>query len=66
MAEISKEVGRMGLRALLLIVAVILFALAALTDTHYNDYLAGGLACTAGALLVESLGLGAMLGGKRR
>lgn len=55
----------MGLRALLLIVAVVLFALAALTDTHYSDYLAGGLACMAGALLVESLGLGAMLGGKR-
>ena len=56
----------MGLRALLLIVAVVLFALAALTDTRYNDYLAGGLACMAGALLVESLGLGGMLGGKRR
>jgi hypothetical protein len=57
----------MGLRALLLIVAVVLFALAALTDSHYSDYLAGGLACMAGALLVESLGLGAIgLGGGRR
>ena len=56
----------MGLRAILLIVAVVLFALAALTDSHYADYLAWGLAATAGALLVESLGIAAMIGGKRR
>ena len=57
----------MGLRALLLIVAVILFALAALTDTRYNDYLAGGLAFLAAGLLVESLGLGSIgFGGGRR
>jgi hypothetical protein len=57
----------MGLKSLLLIVAVVLFVLAALTDTRYADYLAWGLACTAGALLVEALGLGGInLGGSRR
>ncbi len=57
----------MGLRALLLVVAVILFVLAALTDKNNADYLAWGLACTAAGLLVESLGLGSIgLGGSRR
>jgi hypothetical protein len=56
----------MGLRALLLIVAIVLFVLAALTDTRYADYLAWGLACTAAALLVGELGIGMRLGGRRR
>ncbi len=55
----------LGLRALLLIVAVILFLIA----TGSNDWdklVAIGLACTAGALLVGELGLNLRLGGRRR
>ena len=49
----------MGLRAILLIVAIVLFIAAAASngDNAFN-FLAIGLACTAGALLVEELGLG--------
>ncbi len=49
-----------GLRALLLIVAVILFVLAAITDDNTADLLAFGLACMAGSFLVGDLGLPGM------
>ena len=55
----------LGVRALLLVVAVILFLIA----TGSNDWdklVAIGLACTAGALLVEELGLNFRFGGRRR
>ncbi len=55
----------LGLRAILLIVAVILFLIA----TGSNDWrklVAIGLACMAGALLVGELGLNLRLGGRRR
>jgi hypothetical protein len=45
-----------GLRALLLIVAAILFVVAALSDSNYNDLVAWGLACLAGALLIGETG----------
>jgi hypothetical protein len=54
-----------GLRAILLIVAIILFLIA----TGSNDWqklVAIGLACTAGALLVGELGLNLRFGGRRR
>jgi hypothetical protein len=54
----------LGLRALLLIAAVILFVFAAMSDSNYGDLLAWGLACLAGALLVGETGF-ARLGGKR-
>jgi hypothetical protein len=45
-----------GLRALLLVVAAILFVVAALSDSNYNDLVAWGLACLAGALLIGETG----------
>jgi hypothetical protein len=58
----------LGLRAILLAVAILLFVIAVFSDTSYPDLLAWGLAATAAALLVEELGLGANmnLGGPRR
>jgi len=55
----------LGIRALLLIVAVILF-LIAIGSNDWDKLVAIGLACTAGALLVEELGLNLRLGGRRR
>jgi hypothetical protein len=46
----------LGLRALLLIAAVILFVAAALSDDNYADLLAFGLACLAGAFLLGETG----------
>jgi hypothetical protein len=54
-----------GLRTLLLIVAVVLFVLAALTDSNGADLLAFGLACLAGAFVVDELGIGTRLGSRR-
>jgi hypothetical protein len=56
----------LGLRAVLLIVAVILFVIGALSDEGQADLIAFGLACVAGALLVEELGLGRGRFGLRR
>ena len=47
-----------GLRAILLIAAVVCFIIAIFSTIHYPDWLAIGLACTAGAFLAESLGWG--------
>jgi hypothetical protein len=57
----------LGLRALLLAVAIILFVIAVFSDSSYADLLAWGLAATAAALLVEELGLGTRMnvGGSR-
>jgi hypothetical protein len=48
----------LGLRALLLIAAVVLFVLAAISDSNFGDLLAWGLACLAGALLVGETRIG--------
>jgi hypothetical protein len=48
----------LGLRALLLIAAVILFVVAAISDSNFGDLLAWGLACLAGTLLVGETGFG--------
>ena len=55
----------LGLRGLLLIVAVVLFIVAALSDTNQGDLIAWGLAATAGALLVGELGITGRLGRRR-
>jgi hypothetical protein len=47
-----------GLRAILLLVAVVLFVLAALSDSNQGDYLAWGLAAFAGGHLAEAAGWG--------
>jgi uncharacterized membrane protein YgdD (TMEM256/DUF423 family) len=57
---------RVGLRQILLIAAVVLFAIAAITDSSSIDYLAIGLACFAGALVVDELGFGRRALGRRR
>ena len=54
----------LGLRAILLIVAIILFVLAALTDAS-ADLLAFGLACLAAAFVVDELGIGTRIGSRR-
>jgi hypothetical protein len=56
----------LGIRALLLIVAVVLFVVAALSDTNQGDLIAWGLAAFAGAFLVGDLGVDRPLGGTRR
>jgi hypothetical protein len=51
-----------GIRGLLLALAVILFVIAVFSDTRYGDLLAWGLAATAAALLVEELGMNRRFG----
>ncbi len=46
----------MGLRTILLLVAVVLFVLAVFAETRYPDLLALGLAAFAGAFLSDALG----------
>ena len=58
---------QLGLRAILLVVAIILFIVAAISngDTAFTPHL--GLACVAGALVVEELGVGGRIStGSRR
>ena len=45
-----------GLRALLLVVAVVCFLIAIFSDLHQGDWIAAGLACSAGAVLVREMG----------
>jgi len=52
-----------GLRALLLVAAVILFIVAAISDSNYADLLAWGLACLAAAFLIGETGFARL--GKR-
>jgi uncharacterized membrane protein YgdD (TMEM256/DUF423 family) len=55
------------LRQILLIAAVVLFVIAAITeDSNFDTYLAIGLACFAGALVVDELGFGRRAFGRRR
>jgi hypothetical protein len=46
----------LGLRALLLLGAVVLFVIAIFSDIHQGDFIAAGLACVAGALAVTDMG----------
>ena len=48
---------RFGLRAILLIVAIVMFLLAVILDENAFDLMALGLAALAGSLLVDDLGL---------
>ncbi len=50
---------QLGLRAILLVIAIVLFIVAAITNggTAFN-FLVIGLACIAAALVVEELGVG--------
>jgi hypothetical protein len=54
-----------GLRGLLLALAVILFVIAVFSDARYGDLLALGLAATAAALLTEDMGWNTRFGTRR-
>ena len=55
-----------GLRALLLVAAVVCFVIAIFTDTHWTDWIAAGLALYAGSVLVAELGMDRSFGTTRR
>jgi hypothetical protein len=54
-----------GLRGLLLILATILFVVAALNNDNFTDLVAVGLAVFAAAFVVEDTGLGSSWGTRR-
>jgi hypothetical protein len=54
-----------GIRGILLALAVILFVIAVFSDVRYGDVIALGLAATAAALLVEELGMNTRFGTRR-
>lgn len=54
-----------GIRGLLLAVAVVLFVIAIFSDVHQGDLIAAGLAVVAGAFLAGELGITGSLGGTR-
>ena len=47
---------RLGLRAILLVAALICFVIAVFSDLHWPDWVAGGLALATGAVLVSEMG----------
>ena len=57
----------LGLRAILLAVAILLFVIGAFSDLHQGDFVCWGLAVAAAALLVEELGFATRwnVGGER-
>ena len=52
----------LGLRAILLIAAVVSFIICIFATEHFSDWLAIGLACFAGAFAVSELGLDRPIG----
>ncbi len=56
----------LGLRSLLLLVAVVLFVVAALSTTNWSDYVAWGLAAFAASFLVGDANLASFGGNRRR
>jgi hypothetical protein len=54
-----------GLRGLLLILATILFVVAALNNDNFTDLVSVGLAVFAGAFVVEETGFGRALSSRR-
>jgi hypothetical protein len=60
---------QLGLRAILLVATIILFVVAAITNgENAFDFLVLGLACVAGAFVVEEVGVGGagrFTGGRR-
>ena len=51
-----------GLRALLMLVALVFFVIAIFSDLHQGDFISVGLACVAAAWLVGELGWDRSLG----
>ena len=62
------EAMNVGLRAILLALAAVLFLIGVFSDLHQGDFICWGLLAATVALLVEDLGLGTNLsmGGPRR
>lgn len=54
-----------GIRALLFLLATILFVVAALNNDNFADLVSVGLAVLAGGFLVEETGFGRMMGSRR-
>jgi hypothetical protein len=54
-----------GLRALLLLAAVVCFVIAIFSDVHQGDWIAAGLACSAAAVLVREMGWDRAIGARR-
>jgi hypothetical protein len=54
-----------GLRGLLLVLAIILFVIAVFSDVHQGDLIAWGLAATAAAFVVDELGINTRFGTRR-
>jgi len=52
----------LGLRTLLFIAAIICFFIAIFSDVHWPDWIAIGLICSVGAILVAELGFDRSLG----
>jgi hypothetical protein len=55
-----------GLKALLLLLAVVLFIVGALSEDNQQDLLFWGLAIFAAAFIVESVPLGNMMGTRKQ
>lgn len=55
----------LGLRSLLLLVAVVVFVLAIFMEENWDDLVAIGLACFAGSYLVAGAGFDRPLGRRR-
>ena len=56
----------LGLKALLLLLAIVLFIVGALSDDFKKDLIFWGLAIFAASFIVESLPLGNMMGNRTR
>ena len=56
--------NNIGLRSILLLVAIVLFVIAVFSDTNWSDLVAWGLAAFAASFLAGDTGLGSL--GSRR
>ena len=54
----SPHMNNLGLRTILLLVAIVLFVIAVFSDTSYSDLLAWGLAAFAASFLVGDMNVG--------
>jgi hypothetical protein len=59
------DLGNLGLRGILLIVAIILFVVAVFSDTNWSDLIAWGLAAFAASFLAGDVNVGSFGGGRR-
>jgi peptidoglycan/LPS O-acetylase OafA/YrhL len=55
----------LGIRSLLLLVAIILFVVAVFSDTNWSDLVAWGLAAFAASFLAGDTNLGSFAGNRR-